>query len=96
MTAGDDGYECDAYADGPEGESRCRAAADFFIDRVTDTVMPVCADHLGPVLRHSVNVRWPPRLEWIGQGEAPPNAVLPDEARAREDRLWREISGDAP
>lgn len=92
--AADERPECDAYADGPEGGPRCEAAADFVIDRVADSPLCVCSKHLGPVLLHGRNVRWPPQLEWLGNGDAPPNAVLPAAAKVREDRLWQEISGD--
>lgn len=78
---------CDANLEGPEGQTRCEKPGIFQIDRVADTSMPVCAEHLGPVLAHANTVLWPPRIGWDGGGDRPPNALDAAAAEARDREL---------
>ncbi|GAA3012466.1 hypothetical protein GCM10010483_66620 [Actinokineospora diospyrosa] len=53
----------------------CWEPASFLIERVADTTLSTCAEHLGPVLQHAVGVLWPQQIEWIGPGPKPHNAI---------------------
>lgn len=36
-----------------------------------------CLDHLGPLLTNAAGIQWPPRLMWLGTGDAPPSVYSP-------------------
>ncbi|OLE20378.1 MAG: hypothetical protein AUG49_25230 [Catenulispora sp. 13_1_20CM_3_70_7] len=35
--------------------------------------LAACLDHFGPMLTSAAGVQWPPRLVWLGTGDAPPS-----------------------
>jgi hypothetical protein len=35
--------------------------------------LAACLDHFGPMLTTTAGVQWPPRLVWLGTGDAPPS-----------------------
>ena len=84
----DDKLPCEAFTDWPEGTTICGVRAVFEVERVADTNLLACAEHLGPLLQHAVNVLWPPVVKWTGEGQKPENSVAAGaDAEKRPRRL---------
>ena len=74
---------CSAFLEGPNGITPCASYGPFVVERVADTHLTVCAEHLGSVLMHAKNVLWPPAIEWEGPGIRPSNTFTKDQEDQR-------------
>ncbi|BCW61829.1 hypothetical protein [Arthrobacter sp. StoSoilB22] len=83
--------ECMAYTDGPDGSTFCNAPGPFVVERVYDTSLVVCAEHLGSILLHAKNVQWPPAITWEGPGQRPPNTYTADQYAQREAEVHKRL-----
>lgn len=72
-----------AYSDWPSGQTECTKEAPFEVERVADTSLVVCTEHLGSVLVGAKNVLWPPVITWEGLGPRPSNTFTKDQEDER-------------
>lgn len=84
-----DEWICEAFTDWPSGSTLCGKHAVFEVERVADTTLTTCAEHLGPILKEAVNVLWPPVIKWVGPGPKPTRSILAGaEAEERTRNAW--------
>jgi hypothetical protein len=83
-----------AYREGPSGFTECTNLAPFVVERLLDTSMPVCSEHLGSVLLHAKNVLWPPSITWEGLGDKPANSFTADQEEERDRAIKKMLFGD--
>ncbi|MFE0495403.1 hypothetical protein [Streptomyces albidoflavus] len=74
---------CDARVSGPDDPEFCTKPAAFEIDRLLDTSLISCPDHLGPLLLGANNVLWPPQVQLLDANEHPEKAVVIGSAEAK-------------
>jgi hypothetical protein len=82
-----------AYREGPNGLTDCTNFGPFVVERVADTSMTVCSEHLGSVLLHAKNVLWPPSITWEGPGLRPSNTYTKDQEDERIEATKRMLFG---
>ncbi|MCG2622691.1 hypothetical protein LVY72_12335 [Arthrobacter sp. I2-34] len=86
----DSTYCCDAYLEGPEGETLCGQPTMFGVERTAvDMPLHVCPDHLGSILMHADRIAWPPIISWDGPGERPQNALSLEQVRELDDQFFK-------
>ena len=84
-----DDWICEAFTDWPSGSTLCRKPAVFEVERVADTALTTCPEHLGPILKEAVNVLWPPAVTWLGPGPKPARSIATGaEAEEHIRKAW--------
>lgn len=85
--------QCMAYREGPNGFTDCTNLGPFVVERVADSNLTVCSEHLGSVLLHAKNVLWPPAITWEGPGARPANTYTADQEEERHEAVKKMLFG---
>jgi hypothetical protein len=81
---------------GPDCDVRDCPRPALFAVLTSGAPIAACAGDLGSILTYAGGVLWPPRLTWLGTGEAPPSAhISTGHGRSSVGHVVRAVLGSA-